>query len=147
MDTKASGCPFSPRWAQETGVGRTFRYHPPGFLPINGFVGLRNFRGSFSLPSQVAIVRRNTYDTIFDVGTTPVLRLGGAHFTLNPGIEFTIRRDTDSPVQLNQQLFRQYLYLTSTPLFQWITIRGDAIHEAGPFTGQSQQSRDMAATE
>lgn len=146
MDTKFIGSPVSPRSSQETGVGSTFRYHPQGFLPINGFVGLRNFRGSFSLPSQVAIVRRNTYDTIFDVGTTPVLRLGGAHFTLNPGIEFTIRRDTDSPVQLNQQLFRQYLYLTSTPLFQWITIRGDAIHEAGPFTEQTQHSRDLGAT-
>ena len=114
-------------------------------MPINGFVGLRNFNGTISLPNQIAIVNRNTFDTLFNVGITPVLRLGAARFVLNPGLEFTIRRDTDSPAQMDQNLFRQYLYLNSSPLLQWITIRGTAIHEAGPFTETNQSSRDLAA--
>jgi hypothetical protein len=80
------------------------------------------------------------------VGTTPVLRWGNAHFILNPGIAFTVRRDTDTPLPLNQNLFRQYLYLTSSPLFQWLTIRGNAVHESGPFTEQNLSSRDLGAT-
>ena len=146
LDAKFIGAPVPPRSSQETNAGSAFHYHPNGFMPINGFFGIRNFNGSFSLPSQVAIVRRNTYDTLFDVGITPVLRLGSARFTLNPGIEFTIRRDTESPVQINQNLFRQFLYLNSSPLFQWITVRGSAIHESGPFTEQTLHSRDLAAT-
>ena len=47
-----------------------------------------------------------------------MLRLGNAHIVLNPGIEFTIRRDTESPVQMNQNLFRQFLYLNTSPIFQ-----------------------------
>jgi len=145
MDAKFFGAPVPPRSSQETLVGSAFRYYPSGFMPINGFVGLRNFNGTISLPSQIAIVRRNTFDTFFNAGITPVLRLGSARFVLNPGLEFTIRRDMDSPVQMNQNLFRQYLYLNSSPLFQWITIRGTAIHEADPFTETNQTSRDLAA--
>jgi hypothetical protein len=145
MDNKFFGAPPPPRYSQETIVGSTFHYHHQDWIPINGFVGLRNFNGSFSLPSELAIIQRNTFDTIFDAGVTPTLRWGNAHFILNPGIEFTIRRDTQSPVQMDQNLFRQYLYLNTSPLFHWITIRGTAIHEAGPFTEQNMSSRDLGA--
>jgi hypothetical protein len=83
---------------------------------------------------------------VFNVGTTPVLRLGNAHIVLNPGIEFTIRRDTESPVQMNQNLFRQFLYLNTSPFFNWLTVRGSAIHESGPFTLQDLNSRDLGAS-
>jgi tetratricopeptide (TPR) repeat protein len=146
MDNKFFGAPVPPRFSQETDFGTNFRYHPSGPLPINGFVGLRNFKGTVSIPSEVAILRRNTFDTIFNVGTTPVLHLGSAHIILNPGIEFTIRRDTDSPVQMNQNLFRQYLYMNTSPFFNWLTIRGSAIHESGPFTDQNLSSRDLGAS-
>jgi len=94
----------------------------------------------------LAIVKRNTYDTIFNAGTTSVLRLGSSRIILDPGIQFTIRRDTESPVQMNQDLFRQYLYLSTSPFFNWITMRGSAIHESGPFTDQTLSSRDLAAS-
>jgi len=109
-------------------------------------VGERNFRGTISVPSTLAILRHNSYDTLFNVGTTPVLRLGNVRFVLNPGIEFAIRRDTEAPLQFNQNLFRQYLYLNSSPLFNWISVRGSAIHEAGPFTQQHLSSRDLGAS-
>ncbi|MGZ4830535.1 MAG: tetratricopeptide repeat protein, partial [Candidatus Angelobacter sp.] len=146
MDNKLFGAPVPPRSSQETDIGSTFRYHPNNFLPINGFVGERNYRGTVSIPSQTLIVRRNTYDTVFNVGTTPVLRLGGAHIVLNPGIEFTMRRDALSPIQMNQRLFRQFLYMNTSPFFNWLTVRGSAIHESGPFSLQNLNSRDLGAS-
>jgi tetratricopeptide (TPR) repeat protein len=146
MDNEFFGIQTHPRSSQETDVFSRFRYHPSHFTPINGSFGLRNYVGPLSVPSEVAIVNRNTYDTVFDVGTTPVLRWGNAHFILNPGIAFTIRRDTETPTSINQNLFRQYLYLNSSPIFQWITIRGNAVHESGPFTDQNLSSRDLGAT-
>jgi len=47
---------------------------------------------------------------------------------------------------MNQDLFRQYLYLSTSPFFNWITMRGSAIHESGPFTDQTLSSRDLAAS-
>jgi hypothetical protein len=46
---------------------------------------------------------------------------------------------------MNQNLFRQYLYLSTNSLFNWVTIRGSAIHESGPFTEQNLSSRDFSA--
>lgn len=146
MDNKLFGAPVPPRSSQETDFGATFRYHTGKFFPINGYVGERNYRGTISIPSETLIVRRNTYDTVFNVGTTPVFRVGSAHVILNPGIEFTMRRDTLSPVQMNQQLFRQFLYMNTSPIFNWLTIRGSAIHESGPFTQQDLSSRDLGAS-
>ncbi|MGC2696463.1 MAG: tetratricopeptide repeat protein [Candidatus Angelobacter sp.] len=146
MDNKFFGAPVPPRSSQETDIGSAFRYYPGKWFPINGYVGERNYRGTISIPSQLLILNRNTYDTVFNVGTTPVLRLGNAHIILNPGIEFTLRRDTESPLQMNQQLFRQYLYLNTSPFFNWLTVRGSAIHESGPFALQNLRSRDLGAT-
>jgi tetratricopeptide (TPR) repeat protein len=146
LDSKLFGNNVRPRSSQETDLGTSFHYHINHFSPINGFVGERNYRGTISVPSTLAILRHNSYDTFFNVGTTPVLRLGNARFVLNPGIEFAFRRDTEAPLQFNQNLFRQYLYLNSSPLFNWITMRGSAIHEAGPFTQQHLSSRDLGAS-
>lgn len=147
LDNHLFGNAVKPRSSQETDIGTSFHYHFNNNFPsLNGFVGERNYHGTISVPSTLAIVRQNTYDTVFNVGTTPVVRLGNARFVLNPGIEFTIRRDTESPLQFNQQLFRQYLYVNSSPLFNWITVRGSAIHESGPFTLQNLSSRDLGAS-
>ena len=146
MDTKFFGTPVALRSSQETDLGTLLHYHRAGPLPINAYIGERNFRGSFSLPNQVEIVRRDTYDTLFDASTTPVLNIGSTHLVLNPGIEFTVRRDTASPAQMDQNLFREYLYLSTSPLFQWISIRGAGIHESGPFTLQNLHSRDLGAS-
>ncbi len=146
LDSKFLGALPPPRSQQVTQIGTSFHYYPDNFVPVSGYFGERNFRGTFSLPNQPAIVQRNTYDTIANVGITPVLRLGNAHIVFNPGIEFTIRRDTQSPVQLNQDLFRQFLYLNSSPFFNWLTVRGSAVHETGPFSDQNLHSRDLGAT-
>ncbi len=146
MDTALFGATVPPRSSQETQIGTTFRYHPGNFVPISGYFGERNIRGTTSIPSQALILKHNTYDTIFNVGVEPVLRLGNARFVFNPGVEFTIRRDTESPVNFNQQLFRQFVYLNSSPLFNWITLRASAVHESGPFSLQNLNSRDLGAS-
>ncbi len=93
MDNKLFGAPVPPRSSQETDLGSTFRYHHGNFLPINGYVGVRNYRGTISIPSETLIVNRNTYDTVFNVGTTPVLRLGNAHIVLNQLADRARKRD------------------------------------------------------
>lgn len=148
MDNKLIGAPTPPPpyASQATGVGSVFRYHHPGWPPINAFFAEQNYNGSFSLPNQPAIINRNTFDTIFNFGTTPVLRIGSAHIVFNPGIQFNIQRDTQSPVQMDQNLFRGYLYLDTSPLFRWLTIRAAGIYEAGPFTRQNLHSRDLVGS-
>jgi hypothetical protein len=145
MNNKLIGAPLPPHSSQETDVNSAFHY--TGWkLPINGLFGVNNYVGTTLFPNQLLPVQRNTFDTILNVGTTWVPRLGNSHIVLVPGIQFTIRRDTRSPFELNQNLFRQYLYLSTSPFFNWLTVRGSAIHESGPFTEQNQSSRDVGAT-
>jgi hypothetical protein len=87
---------------------------------------------------------RNTYDTSFNTGINPVFHLFGTTISLNPGVQFTIRRDSASPVQLNQNLFRQFLYVYTSAFGNWVSVNGSLIREAGPFTEMNQHSRDAA---
>src|SRR5262249_39327804 len=57
---------------------------------------------------------------------------------------YTIRRDTLSPVFLNQNLFRQFVYVSTSPIFDWLSFSGNLIREAGPFTEESLHSRDFS---
>jgi tetratricopeptide (TPR) repeat protein len=146
MSSALLGAQVQPHWTQQTDVGSVFRYNHWQAFPINGIFGVNNYKGTAFIPNSIEPVRRNTFDTIFNVGTTTVQRLGGVHLILTPGIQFDIRRDTESPVQLNQNLFREYLYLSTSPIYNWLTVRGFAIHESGPFTDQNLHSRDLGAS-
>ncbi len=112
-------------------------------MPINAYFGERNTHGTTSVPSELLIINRNTFDTIFNVGTSEVVRLGGVKMELTPGIEFTIRRDTESPVDMNQHLFRQFLYVNTSSMLNWLVMRGALIHETGPFTRRNLNSTDL----
>jgi hypothetical protein len=135
-----------PRHSVETFGDARFRLHLGSFPIISGFVAERNARGTISVPSELLIQKRNTYDTIFNGGVTPVVRLGGVNFTITPGLQFTMRRDTISPLQMNQNLFRQYVYISSSPIGNWLSFSGGVIREAGPFTEQNLHSRDFSGT-
>jgi hypothetical protein len=76
---------------------------------------------------------------------TPVLHFGSNSIAINGGLQYTIRRDTISPVFMSQNLFRQFLYLSTSSFFNWVSINGSAIREAGPFTDQNLHSRDLSA--
>jgi hypothetical protein len=110
-----------------------------------GLVEERNARGRISFPSELLIQDRNTYDTIVNGGVNPVLHFRNNSISFEPGLQFTIRRDTISPLDMNQNLFRQFLYVYSSPFFNWLSFSGSAMHEAGPFTERNLHSRDLAA--
>ena len=75
----------------------------------------------------------------------PILHLGANSITFNGGLQFTVRRDTISPVFMSQNLFRQFLYLSTSSFFNWISVTGSAHRETGPFIDQNLHSRDVFA--
>ena len=46
---------------------------------------------------------------------------------------------------MNQNLFRQFLYISTSSFFNWVSVNGSAVREAGPFTDQNLHSRDASA--
>jgi hypothetical protein len=46
---------------------------------------------------------------------------------------------------MNQDLFRQFLYVASSPIGNWLSFSGNLIREAGPFTDENLHSRDFSA--
>ena len=117
-----------------------------GNLPaISGFVGQGLTTGRLLFPSVGVVQDRNTYDTIINGGISPILRFGSNSITFNGGLQFTVRRDAISPVYMNQNLFRQFLYVSTSSFFNWVSFTGSAEHESGPFLNQNLHSRDVFA--
>ena len=117
-----------------------------GNLPvISGFVGQSLTTGRLLFPSVGVVQPRNTYDTIVNGGANPILRFGDNSIAFNGGLQFTVRRDKISPVNMNQNLFRQFLYVYSSSFYNWISFTGSAERETGPFLEQPLHSRDLFA--
>jgi tetratricopeptide (TPR) repeat protein len=134
-----------PRSSLETIWTNGYRARFNGWPLLSGFFQVRNARGEVSLPSEALILNRNTYDYTLNSALNPVLRLGRNTFTFNAGLQFTFRRDKLSPVELNQNLFRQFVYMSSNSLGNWLQIQGEAFHEAGPFTARDLSSSEKGA--
>jgi len=118
-----------------------------GNLPIiSGFVGESMTAGRLLYPSVGVVQDRNTYDTILNGGIAPILHLGQNSITFNGGLQFTVRRDTISPQFMSQNLFKQFLYVSTSSFFNWVSVNGSAIREAGPFTDAGLYSRDVSAS-
>lgn len=133
----------TPRHSFQSAGEANYRVHLGSFPTISGFVGESLTAGRISQPSINLIQDRHTYDTVINGGLTPSLRLGSNTLTFDGGLQFTIRRDTISPEAMNQNLFRQFLYMSTTSFFNWISVRGSASHETGPFLDQNLHSRDL----
>jgi tetratricopeptide (TPR) repeat protein len=133
-----------PRRTIETFADSRFQFRPDSLIPIQGFVGERNAQGSFSFPSELLIQNRNTFDTTFNISAAPIVQLGPVKLSIMPGLQYTIRRDTLVPVAMDQNLFRQFLYVASSPIGNWLSISGNLIREAGPFTDQNLHSRQLS---
>jgi tetratricopeptide (TPR) repeat protein len=123
-----------------------YRLHLGNLPVISGFVGESMTRGRLLFPSTSVIQSRNTYDTMFNGGISPVLHLGSNTITFNGGLQYTLRRDTLSPFFMNQNLFRQFLYINTSSFFNWVSFSGQGIREAGPYADQKLHSRDLAGT-
>ena len=132
-----------PRSSIQTQWTAAYHLHLNYLPPVSGFYQLRNARGSISVPATNSIVDRDTTDNSFNFGLNPTLRFGTNTLTLNSGIQATIRRDSVSPVQLNQNLIREFTYISSSSFFNALSFSGYIIHEQGPFTETSQNSTQM----
>ncbi len=111
--------------------------------PVGGFVQIRNANGQISVPSTNTIVNRNTTDYTFNFGASPIIHLGKNVLTFNPGIQATIRRDSESPVEMNQNLLREFVYASTSSFFNSLAVSGYFIHESGPFTESNQHSQAL----
>ena len=89
------------------------------------------------------IIQRNTNDYNFNSALNPTLHLGDASLNFNTGIQYTIRRDKDSAVLINQNLLREFMYVSSSSFYNWLSFNGSIYHEAGPFTEQNLSSSDV----
>ena len=133
-----------PRRSIETFADSRFQIRSDSLPPIQGFIAERNAQGSISFPSELLIQDRNTFDTIFNISVAPTVQLGNVKLNFMPGLQYTIRRDTLAPEFMSQNLFRQFLYVASSPIGNWFSFSGDVIREAGPFTDQNLHSRDFS---
>lgn len=137
----------SGRRLVETQYTQGYRYHPEGVPTVSGFFQLDHYSGNYSLPFASRVVSTSTNNYNFNGGINPVLRVGAAKFEFNTGLQFTVRRDGNARTKfdVDQNLFRQFVYLASSPLFNALTIRGQAYHESGPFTMQNLSSGEKGA--
>lgn len=148
LDTQLVGAPQgllpTPRSSLETQWTAGYHLHLPGMPDAGGFFQMRNARGQISLPSANTIVNRDTTDYSFNFAVNPTLHLGDNVFNFSAGIQSTIRRDSEDPFHMNQNLFRQFVYMSTSSFFNWVSVKGYAVHESGPFTESNLRSRDFA---
>jgi tetratricopeptide (TPR) repeat protein len=133
-----------PRSSIQTQWTGAYHIHFGSFPDASGFFQVRNARGQISLPSADEIVNRDTTDYSFNIGLNPTLHLGNNVFNFNTGIQETIRRDSLQPVEMNQNLFRQFVYMSTSSFFNMVSVNAYAIRESGPFTESNLSSRDLA---
>jgi tetratricopeptide (TPR) repeat protein len=133
-----------PRSSLETQWTGAYHLHLSSLPEAGGFFQVRHARGDISLPSANRIVSRDTTDYSFNFALNPTLRLGNNVLTFSTGIQETVRRDSADPFDMNQNLFRQFVYLSTSSFFNWLSVKGYAIRESGPFTLNNLSSRDLA---
>ncbi|MGH9497944.1 MAG: tetratricopeptide repeat protein [Terriglobales bacterium] len=134
----------TPRSSIQTEWTGAYHLHFGNFPDASGFFQVRNAQGQISLPSANAIVNRDTTDYSFNFGLNPSLHFGNNVLTFDSGIQETIRRDSADPFGMNQNLFRQFLYMSTSSFFNMVSVSGYAIREAGPFTESNLNSRDLS---
>ena len=132
-----------PRSSLETQWTGGYRLHLKNLPDATGFFQMRNSRGEISVPSVNEIVDRDTTDYTFNFALNPVLHLGNNVLAFNTGIQETIRRDSQDPTDMDQNLFRQFVYMSTSSFFNMVSVNGYAIREAGPFTESNLSSRDL----
>ncbi len=130
-----------PRSSLDSQGTAAFHLHFGNFVPVSGLFQIRNARGQISVPATRSIVNRDTTDTNLNIGVNPTIHLGRNSLTFDSGIQETIRRDSESPRQLDQNLFRAFTYMSTTSFFNAISVSGYGIWETGPFTQINLHSR------
>ncbi len=135
-----------PRSSIQTEETAAYHLHLGQVPTGSGFFQVRNARGQISVPSINSIVNRDTTDYTINFGLNPTFHLGNNVLTFNSGIQGTIRRDSLTPVQLNQNLFRVFTYLSTSSFFNAVSVSGFIFRETGPFTESNLNSRQITAS-
>lgn len=133
-----------PRSSLETEWTGAYHLHLWNLPTASGFFQIRNARGTISVPSTSSIVNRNTTDYSLNFGLNPTLRLGNNVLTFNSGIQGTVRRDSRSPVAMNQNLFRVFTYMSTSSFFNAVSVNGYFVRDTGPFTESNLHSHGLA---
>jgi tetratricopeptide (TPR) repeat protein len=134
-----------PRSSIQSQWTDAFHLHLGNLPTASGFYQLRNARGLISVPSTGSVVDRDTTDNTFNFGLNPTVHLGNNILTFNSGIQGTIRRDSRDPVDMNQNLFRVFTYMSTSSFFNEVSASGYVIRETGPFTDSNLHSRTLSA--
>jgi len=134
-----------PRSSLQTQWTGAFHLHLNHVPTPSGFFQLRNQRGMISVPATNSIVDRNTTDYTMNFGLNPTVNLGSNVITFNGGVQTTIRRDSESPLEMNQNLFRWFAYMNTSSFFNAFSASGYIIRESGPFTESNLHSRTWSA--
>ena len=121
-----------PRSSIQIQSTNAFHLHVGNIPTPGGFFQVRNAQGQISVPATNSIVNRNTTDYTFNVGLNPTVNVGTNVVTFSGGVQTTVRRDSESPVQMNQNLFREFAYVTTSSFFNAVSIIGYVIHEQRP---------------
>ncbi|MGA8089436.1 MAG: tetratricopeptide repeat protein [Terracidiphilus sp.] len=132
-----------PRSSLQTESTNAFHLHVGNLPTPGGFFQVRNMRGQISVPATNSIVNRDTTDYTLNFGLNPTVNLGANVITFSGGIQTTIRRDSLAPVQMNQNLFRMFVYMDTSSFFNAISASGYLIRESGPFTDTNEHSRGL----
>jgi tetratricopeptide (TPR) repeat protein len=132
-----------PRSSLEVDSINAFHLHLNNLPTNGGYFQVRNARGVISVPATSSIVHRDTTDYVLNFGLDPTVHLGSNVVTFNSGIQGTIRRDSLTPVQLNQNLFRAFTYVTTSSFFNAISADGFFAVQVGPFTETPIYERDL----
>jgi tetratricopeptide (TPR) repeat protein len=122
-----------PRYSDDTEWTTAYHLHLGAFPTAGGFYQLRNSQGTISVPA-IGIVKRDTTDNSFNFGVAPTIRIGANVITINSGMQFTVRRDSLSPVQMDQNIGRVFTYVSTSSFFNAVSVTGYFIRDFGPFT-------------
>ncbi len=135
-----------PRSSIQTELTNAFHLHMGRLPEPGGFFQVRNERGQISVPATNSIVNRDTTDYTLNFGLNPSVNLGANVIGFSGGIQTTIRRDSLVPNQMNQNLFRMFLYMNTSSFFNAISATGFIIRESGPFTETNEHSRALTGS-
>ena len=142
--TATSSAPVPPmRYTIETDWTNAFHLHLGPVPTAGGFFQIRNARGLVSVPA-IGIVKRDTTDYNFNFGVNPTIQIGHGMLSFNSGWQGTVRRDSTSPRQMDENRGRFFTYLSTSSFFNAISLNAYVIRDFGNFTQLPLSERTLA---